>query len=225
MAKFHFLFEQSGTFKNAAIKLGHTAYDYDIVKTDDVDFQVDLIKQITSCGTDLLANIFDDLDENDIVFAFFPCTYFSTMSFLPLRTTWRNYSKLSMQDKLENIRVRAAVRQEYFDAFLTLFQIADSKRFKLVVENPWTASYLRQNAPFKPQIVHDDRTKFGDVLKKPTAYWCLNFEPSLLDMPYHYKDTKGHIVDLAKGISRSLIDCDYALNFISHYFGEVEDVR
>ena len=83
MAKFHFLFEQSGTFKNAAIKLGHTAYDYDIVKTDDVDFQVDLIKQITSCGTDLLANIFDDLDENDIVFAFFPCSLLP-----PLPSLW-----------------------------------------------------------------------------------------------------------------------------------------
>ncbi len=31
----HCLFKQSGTFKNEFIKLGYTAYDYDIVKTDE----------------------------------------------------------------------------------------------------------------------------------------------------------------------------------------------
>lgn len=221
--KFHFLFEQSGTFKNAAIKLGHEAYDYDIVKTENVDYQIDILAHIEFFGG-ILPSIFDALGEDDIVFAFFPCTYFSTMSFLPFYMDWRNYCGLSDIDKLSKIRSRSITRQRYFDCFLRLFQIALEKGFKLVIENPWTASYLRQNAPFRPQIVHNDRTQFGDVLKKPTAYWCLNWTPSVLDMPCHYKDTKGDILHLAQGISRSLIDYDYAVNFLSHYFGEVKNV-
>lgn len=226
MAKFHFLFEQSGTFKNAAIKLGHTAYDYDIVKTDDVDFQLDIFEQIDlylNGAENFDRSIFAKFDKQDIVFAFFPCTYFSTMSFLPLRMSWRNYQNLSEPEKIGNIITRSQLRQEYYEKFLQLFELAYLCGFKLVVENPWTASFLKQNAPFPPQVVHQDRTKYGDVLKKPTSYWFVNEEPNFLDMPYHYKDTKGHIVDLAKGITRSLIDCDYALNFISHYFGEVEN--
>lgn len=218
--KFHFLFEQSGVFKNSAITLGHEAYDYDIVKTDDVDFQVDILTDIETFGG-IMPSIFDDLENDDIVFAFFPCTYFSTISYMPLRIDWRNYRCLSDVDKFNEIRSRSLTRQRYFDCFLRLFQIALAKGFKLIVENPWTAPcFLKYNAPFKPQIVHSDRTKFGDVLRKPTAYWCLNWTPSVLDMPFHYKDSKGDIFHLAKGISRSLIDYDYALNFLSHYFGE-----
>ena len=44
---FHFMFEQSGTFKNEARKLGYEAYDYDI-KNDfkETDHIVDLFEQI-----------------------------------------------------------------------------------------------------------------------------------------------------------------------------------
>lgn len=222
--KFHFLFEQSGVFKNAALALGYEAFDYDIVKTENVDYQLDLLQEIDEYFS---IETFDDsifrrIEKDDVVFAFFPCTYFCSLSFLPLRFSWRNYKNLTDSQKLEAIYSRFVVRERYFKAFLGLLQIAVFKGFKLVIENPWTApSYLRDNAPFKPQIVHDDRTKYGDVLKKPTAYWCLNWTPSFLDMPSCYKDSKGDILHLAQGITRSLIDYDYAFNFLSHYFGEV----
>lgn len=45
--KVHCLFEQSGTFKNEFIKLGHEAYDYDILNDfGQTDYQVDLFKHI-----------------------------------------------------------------------------------------------------------------------------------------------------------------------------------
>ena len=44
---FHCLFEQSGTFKNEAKKLGHEAYDYDIQNEfGETDFVTDLFAEI-----------------------------------------------------------------------------------------------------------------------------------------------------------------------------------
>ena len=49
--KFHCLFEQSGTFKNEAKKLGYEAYDYDILNDyGQTDFQIDLFKEIEGGG-------------------------------------------------------------------------------------------------------------------------------------------------------------------------------
>ena len=45
--KFHCLFEQSGTFKNELIKLGHDALDYDIQNTyGQTDVVIDLFEEI-----------------------------------------------------------------------------------------------------------------------------------------------------------------------------------
>ena len=45
--KVHCLFEQSGTFKNEFIKLGHEAYDYDILNDfGQTDYVIDLFSQI-----------------------------------------------------------------------------------------------------------------------------------------------------------------------------------
>ena len=45
--KFHCLFEQSGTFKNEAKKLGYEAYDYDILNEfGETDYVVDLFAEI-----------------------------------------------------------------------------------------------------------------------------------------------------------------------------------
>ena len=44
---FHCLFEQSGTFKNEAKKLGYEAYDYDIQNEfGETDFVTDLFAEI-----------------------------------------------------------------------------------------------------------------------------------------------------------------------------------
>lgn len=45
--KVHCLFEQSGTFKNEFIKLGHDAFDYDIQNEfGQTDHVIDLFKEI-----------------------------------------------------------------------------------------------------------------------------------------------------------------------------------
>lgn len=45
--KVHCFFEQSGTFKNEFKKLGHEAYDYDILNDfGETDYVIDIFKEI-----------------------------------------------------------------------------------------------------------------------------------------------------------------------------------
>lgn len=57
--KYHCFFEQSGTFKNEFKKLGHKAYDYDILNDfNETDYVVDLYEEIEKAYLDL-DSIFD----------------------------------------------------------------------------------------------------------------------------------------------------------------------
>lgn len=84
--KVHCLFEQSGTFKKVFQELGHKTFDYDINKTKNVDVQVDLFEQIFLADAEMTQTIFDGIEKDDLVFAFFPCTYFSDQSQLLQKT-------------------------------------------------------------------------------------------------------------------------------------------
>ena len=67
----------------------------------------------------------------------------------------------------------------------------------------------------KPNIIHYDRSKYGDIWVKPTMYWCINFKPNnnLINIPKYNKKLK-YNRSTGGGIERSLIDSDYARNFI-----------
>ena len=74
------LFEQSGTFKNAFKELGIPAEDYDI--RDDfgqTDHRVDLFAEIDKAYREE-PSIFDNIEQGDLVLAFFPCTRFECQS-------------------------------------------------------------------------------------------------------------------------------------------------
>ena len=79
-SKVHCLFEQSGTFKKAFKELGYNAIDYDINKTENVDIVVDLFIQIFFANEEKRYSVFDNISQDDLVIAFFPCTYFSDQS-------------------------------------------------------------------------------------------------------------------------------------------------
>lgn len=83
--KFHCLFEQSGHFKNALKKYGFEAYDYDIENQfNQTDFIIDLFQSIED-AYECKPSLFDDIDKNDYVFAFFPCTRFENQILLTFR--------------------------------------------------------------------------------------------------------------------------------------------
>lgn len=73
---YHCFFEQSGTFKNELKKLGYQAYDYDICDVfGETDYKIDLFQEIENAYMDKVS-IFDNIKENDMILAFFPCIRF-----------------------------------------------------------------------------------------------------------------------------------------------------
>ena len=73
--KVHCFFEQSGTFKNEFIKLGIPAEDYDIQNNfKETDHVIDLFHEIET-AYEGGGSIFDNITEDDLIIAFFPCIY------------------------------------------------------------------------------------------------------------------------------------------------------
>lgn len=91
--KVHCFFEQSGTFKNEFKKLGYDAEDYDIQNNfGETDHVVDLFAEIEN-AYDGKPSIFDNISSEDLIMAFFPCIYFSCLSQMAMRFSYRNYQK------------------------------------------------------------------------------------------------------------------------------------
>ena len=71
--KVHCFFEQSGTFKKEFVKLGYKAEDYDIQNEfGETDNVTDLFKEVEKCYEGD-RSLFDEISEDDLILAFFPC--------------------------------------------------------------------------------------------------------------------------------------------------------
>lgn len=215
----HCFFEQSGTFKNAFEKMGHTAYDYDIEKTDNVDFCINLLDEIMSKHLGEESLVFDNIEENDLIMAFFPCTYFSDQSQLNSRGDSFGMSKWDLEKKLYNSIRLMDSREHYYKCLCLLCIIAIEKKVKLVIENPeGKCNFLKQFFPVKNKIVINDRRLYGDVFKKRTQFFFINCEPEfnlINTFPINEKETK--TVEDEHGFERSKITPAFAENFIKAF--------
>lgn len=216
----HLLFEQSGTFKNEFLKLGVPAYDYDILNDfGQTDFQCDLFHEIEMdiCGVN---GMFSRISPDDLIFAFFPCTYFCENNVMYFSGTNHNFRHKTMEEKLQLIIERDNLRHLYYKRLLQLFQIVERRHLKLIVENPYNPHhYWRYNLPYKPAIIDMNRRRMGDYFKKPTQYLFVNCTPGQYrsmqcDKPMKY-------VDRQTTIDRSMISPDYARNFICDFILEI----
>lgn len=112
--KVHCFFEQSGTFKNEFIKLGIPAEDYDIQndfgQTENI---VDLFKEIEAAYEDK-PSIFDKIEKDDLILAFFPCIYFSAMSQMAMYYGCTNYRKKTTKEATDMILERSVNREKFF---------------------------------------------------------------------------------------------------------------
>lgn len=215
----HLFFEQSGVFKNEFRKLGHAAFDYDLC--DDfrqTDFQVDLFAQIDLAYAGK-PSLFDSIVPDDIILAFFPCTYFCGHNEMYFCGTHYNFRQLTKAERLDKIIERAQLRDRYYITLLKLCRIVEFRQLKMIVENPYNAHHFwRFNFPYKPSVIDMNRRTSGDYFKKPTQYLFINCTPagkrsSQLDKPMDF-------VEEHSGIERSLISPDYAHNFIcDHILG------
>lgn len=229
------LFEQSGTFKNEFKKLGFKAYDVDILDDfGETDFKIDLFSEIHSetCkhydwhdGT----SFFDKISKDDLVFAFFPCTRFQTQTPLLARGESWSYKGWDELKKLENSRKIVNELNYNYERFCWLFEIALKKGFKMVVENPYSRpNFLRDYFPIKPAVIIKNRAELGDLYRKPTQFWFVNFKPKNEFVLRNDGDVKLSInkVKGENGVNRktrrSLISPEFASRFIREFILEPE---
>ena len=215
----HCLFEQSGTFKKAFEELGYKAIDYDINKTENVDVVVDLFEQISLSYMEMTQTIFDDIKENDLVIAFFPCTYFSDQNQLLSRGDNFGQKEWSMKKKLEYSIDNMEKRMLFYKYLCTLCLIAIKQGFRLIIENPYgTVNFLKQFFPVKPGLVIKDRRKMGDIYKKPTQFFFINCvsEFKLYSNCFIKVDVQ-KTIESSHGFDRSVISAAFAKNFIETY--------
>ena len=214
--KVYCFFEQSGTFKNEFIKLGFKSFDYDI-KNDfgQTDFEMDLFLEIENCFNGG-SSVFDTIKTNDLIMAFFPCTFFCCVSQIFFNYNCKNYQNLQIHEITKKMIERAKNREKFFITLLKLVSIVKERNFKLIIENPWSENtYLKSNFIKKPDIIDLDRTRRGDKRIKPTAFWFFGLEPKhgFTFQPFKGKINKHNVCCN----ERSMITSDYARNFICDF--------
>lgn len=198
------LFEQTATFTNIFRKYGHAAYNCDIEnKFNSTFFQFDIFDSIQNDFYNFPVNSFD------LVFAFFPCTYFSNQNKLLLTGKSFSMSNWSYEKKQDYANNRAQKITEYTN---TLYRMIEFIKVPLIIENPHSTKIVELLGC--PDVLHADRRMYGDSFKKPTAYFCYNGvniqELDTITIAEHKT-----IVD-TKGFARSIINPVYADNLIRH---------
>lgn len=215
----HCFFEQSGTFKRAFHQLGIGAYDYDIQDDyDETDIRTDLFVQIEKAYAGK-ASLFDGICRDDLILAFYPCTYFCGHNEMYFSGTNYNYRQLTKPQMLDKIIERAQLRHDYYITLLKFCRVVESRGLRAIIENPYNAHhYWRFNFPYKPAVIDMNRRLMGDYFKKPTQYLFINCEPAGRKSVQMNKEMR--FVKDYYGIDSSLISPDYAHNFIcDHILG------
>ena len=217
--KVYCLFEQSGTFKKVFQELGYKAFDYDIHKTENVDVQIDLFEQIFLEDLGMKQTIFDGIEKEDLVFAFFPCTYFSDQSQLLSRGDNFGQKNWDIKQKLEYSVDKMEERARFYVYLCRLCLIAIKKGFKMIIENPYgKVNFLKQYFPIQPKVVLLNRQELGDFYKKPTQFFFINCVPEFHLWNKCHKTSNNKIrIEDNKGFARSVISPAFAENFIKTY--------
>lgn len=217
--KFHLFFEQSGTFKNELRKLGHEAIDYDILNdSGQTDVVIDLFAEIEKSYAGG-GSIFDNITEDDMIIAFFPCVRFEAQIIINMRgdhieiKKWNDDKKLEYSMKLNN------ELNHMYQLVSKLAIVCIKRGIPLVIENPYNAQhYLTRYWPLKPAIIDSDRRRDGDHFKKPTQYWFINCKPknNMLFEPIEFVEER-KIETTRNQVQRSMIHPQYANRFLRQY--------
>lgn len=155
-----------------------------------------------------------------MIMAFFPCIYFCQQNTTFMDGTNINWKGKPILFKANEILERSRKRQYFFELILKLFVTCDTRKLRLIVENPYSPlHYLNNNFLYKPTIIDKNRQLRGDYFIKPTQYFFVNCEPKY-NMTFFESSSKKSVNKLHghKGShcdeERSMISPDYARNFI-----------
>ena len=225
--KIHCFFEQSGTFKNEFKKLGYQAYDYDILNDfNETDNIINIFNEIETAYKGG-RSIFENIDKEDLIIAFFPCVRFTRRMIFNFTRNGTNNYKFNDIEKLEqNIKYFDEMNY-YYGLISKLVIVCLRNELKIIIENPYhTDHILQQFWHIKPKIIDMDRTKRGDNFKKPTQYWFINCEPkNNFVMEAYSINNKRTIQKTHNKIERSLINKNYARRFIQEYIIDKESKK
>lgn len=222
--KVHCFFEQSGTFKREFIKLGIPAEDYDIQNNfGETDHVTDLFGAIDD-AYDGKPTVFDTITTDDLIMAFYPCTYFCQMSQYAQSLNYRNYQHMTESEALDKIIERQNKRNEFLVRLTKFVKVCVDKKLRMIFENPITGSFITNYFLKDPTIKDNNRMLRGDYFVKPTGYWYWNCEPTYGRSYQNDKQKKlvaqtgrdKTIVGLCNE-ERSMISPDYARNFICDF--------
>lgn len=223
--KIHCFFEQSGTFKNEFKKLGYQAYDYDILNDfNETDNIINIFNEIETAYKGG-RSIFENIDKEDLIIAFFPCVRFTRRMIFNFTRNGTNNYKFNDIEKLEqNIKYFDEMNY-YYGLISKLVIVCLRNELKIIIENPYhTDHILQQFWHIKPKIIDMDRTKRGDNFKKPTQYWFINCEPkNNFVMEAYSINNKRTINNTHNKVERSLINKNYARRFIQEYIIDKEN--
>lgn len=225
---FHCFFEQSGTFKNEFKKLGYKAFDYDIRNDfNETDYVIDLFNEIEEAYKNR-KSIFDNLSNNDTIFAFFPCTRFENQIQLCFRGTMKSLGKWTYERKLEyDLKLHRELSKMY-ELVTQLAIVCLRKNIPLIIENPYSSThYLVKYWAIPYSILDSNRTLRGDYYEKPTQYWFINCEPknNFIFEPLKLVEKKRITAKVKDGgtnstVERSMIHPQYANRFIREFILE-----
>ena len=121
------LFERSGTFKKAFEKFGIPATDFDLEAEHEEVVKVDIFKCIDNAFMDIGGHIFNHFKADDLIIAFFPCTYFSDQSQLISRCDSFSMKDYTLEEKLNLSRVNMRFRADYYDYLCQLVLICKKR--------------------------------------------------------------------------------------------------
>lgn len=214
-SKVHLFFERSGTFKKAFEKYGFVATDYDLEAEHEDVKKIDLFSEINKEFITENSSVFAEIKDNDLVVAFFPCTYFSDQSQLISRGDSFGMKDFSKEEKLRRSATDMTVRSNFYSTLCYLCIIAIRKNFKLIIENPYgKVNFLKQFFPIKPALVIKNRMLWGDFFKKPTQFFFINCTPNFYLERLCAIPKENNPIEKNHGFSRSRISSRFAENFI-----------
>lgn len=218
------MFEQSGTFKNEFKKLGIDAIDYDILNDfGETDVQIDLFNEISNAASGR-PSIFDNIKEQDITIAFFPCTFFQEHNAMIFSGHQRQLKNYTLSQKMDVCIKRHQQLNLFYTRLCQLVRIYAERGLKLIIENPATQPHYLTSYWIPCSFTDMDRTVNGDYYKKPTQFWFIGCEPknNFLFEPIEYVKTETieqlkEENGISKTVKRSMIHPQYANRFIRQY--------
>lgn len=176
--------------------------------------------------------MFDDITQDDLVVAFFPCIYFCEKSMTAFTYRCFNYRCLDKPSMILKILDRERERHKFYEILLKLVGICERMKLRLVIENPYTQPhYLHNNFLKAPSVIDKDRTRRGDKVRKPTQFWFFNCEPEQGFTQQQTREREILKIESMKGgkkaglcsEERSMISPDYARNWICDFIlGKVQ---